>query len=695
MPTKQLRQTLDNWEADGEEFRPGEIMRAVNRVLTETLDCESDANVARVCLKIAEELTESMFGYIGEINERGLLDTIALSDPGWEACRTSRSEAAKLINDMPIRGIWGEVISTGESVFTNHLSSHPASLGTPPGHPKISSYLGVPLKLDRKTIGIISLANKPDGYNIADQKAIEALSASLVAALNRKRDEIALAGYRDELEKRVEERTHALQERVKELNCMQQVTRILASLDLPSERALEQIANVIPPSWQYPDITSALIEIEDRHFESWNHRVGKWSQSADIVVAEGTIGKITVYYHEQRPELDEGPFLKEERALLDAIAREIGQHLDWKRAREMQEQQNRSLTAVLDNFPEIIYVVDPVSHEILLVNKRFARTLGRDVEGGICYKEFQALNKPCSFCTNQAIMAEKGKPLTWEHFNESLGRHYLMTDLIIPWPDGRDVRMEIAVDITKRKKAEQELQDVLKRLERSNRELEQFACVASHDLQEPGRMISSYTQLLAKRYHDRIDKDANDFIGYAVDGANRMQRLINDLLTYSRVTTRGQEPREVESGEVLKRALHNLKVSIEENNAQISYDTLPRIAIDESQLMQLFLNLLGNAMKFRSEEDPRIHVSAERKDGDWIFAVKDNGIGFDPQFVNRIFVIFQRLHGKQDYPGTGIGLAVCKRIVERHGGRMWVDSEPGAGSTFYFTIPIVEEPCDA
>jgi len=238
-----------------------------------------------------------------------------------------------------------------------------------------------------------------------------------------------------------------------------------------------------------------------------------------------------------------------------------------------------------------------------------------------------------------------------------------------------------------RKRAEEALQRTMAELERSNAELEQFAYIISHDLQEPLRMVASYTQLLEKRYKGKLDADADEFIAYAVDGARRMHNMIQSLLSYSRVGTRGKpfEPTECES--VFEQALANLKLTIDESGAGVTHDPLPRVTADETQLIQLFQNLLGNAIKFRGEEQPRIHVSAKEDSNDCLFSLSDNGIGINPEYFDRIFVIFQRLHGREEYPGTGIGLSVCKRIVERHGGRIWVESQPGEGSTFHFAIP--------
>jgi PAS domain S-box-containing protein len=224
-------------------------------------------------------------------------------------------------------------------------------------------------------------------------------------------------------------------------------------------------------------------------------------------------------------------------------------------------------------------------------------------------------------------------------------------------------------------------------LARSNTELEQFAYVASHDLQEPLRMVASYVQLLARRYKGKLDSEAEEFIGFAVDGSKRMQDLIQALLAYSRIGTKGRQFAPTNCEIVLQTALKNLQIAIEDSQARITHDPLPTIIGDAIQLGQLFQNLIGNAIKFRGERPPSIHVTAERQAGDWLFSFHDDGIGIDSQYAERIFVIFQRLHTKEEYPGTGIGLALCKKIVERHNGRIWVESQPHKGSTFRFTLP--------
>jgi len=253
-------------------------------------------------------------------------------------------------------------------------------------------------------------------------------------------------------------------------------------------------------------------------------------------------------------------------------------------------------------------------------------------------------------------------------------------------PEGTLVISNIR-DITVRKQAEEALARQAEELRRSNAELEQFAYVASHDLQEPLRAVTGMVQLLRQRYQGQLDARADEFVTHAVEGAARMQALINDLLAFSRVGSRGKDIQPTDASTILTSVLANLAVAIQENQAVVSYDALPLVTADPTQMMLLLQNLISNGIKFRSERSPKIHVGVERREGEWVFSVRDNGIGIERQYFDRIFGVFQRLHTRLEYPGTGIGLAICKKIVERHGGRIWVESAPGQGSTFLFTIP--------
>jgi PAS domain S-box-containing protein len=268
------------------------------------------------------------------------------------------------------------------------------------------------------------------------------------------------------------------------------------------------------------------------------------------------------------------------------------------------------------------------------------------------------------------------------------GSEFPIEIMLSPLESAEGILVTAAVrDITMRKKAEAHLLQKVEELNRSNEELEQFAYIASHDLQEPLRMVASYTQLLSRRYKGRLDSDADEFISFAVDGASRMQRLIKDLLAYSRVGTKAKDLLDTSSEEALQQALINLRGAVEDSGAQVTHDPLPNVLADEMQLIQLFQNLVGNAIKYQNPGIPRVHISAARTgEKRWTFSVRDNGLGIDSQYFEKIFGMFQRLHKREEFEGTGVGLAICKKIVERHGGYIWVESKSGHGSNFCFAL---------
>jgi signal transduction histidine kinase/ligand-binding sensor protein len=359
----------------------------------------------------------------------------------------------------------------------------------------------------------------------------------------------------------------------------------------------------------------------------------------------------------------------------------------YKEAAATMEKDRMRLLSILDGIDDVIYVADPENHELLHANEALRALWGEDAVGQKCYKVLQNRDVPCSFCTNNRIFGNNlGQAYVWEFQNKKNKRWYRCSDKAIQWIDGRMVRFEIATDITARKMLEQEIEDKNEELARSNRELEQFAYVASHDLQEPLRMVASYTELLQERYGGRLDQRADKYIGYAVEGATRMQQLINDLLALSRVNTRAKPFKTTDCNKLLSKVLFGLSKTIDKAQARVVVAPLPTVTGDETQLHQLFQNLIHNAIKFRGVENPLVKISATQEKSVWIFTVQDNGIGIDPQFFERIFLVFQRLHERGVYQGTGIGLSIVKKIIERHGGKIWVESKPGTGSTFRFSI---------
>jgi len=419
--TGYLAVALAKFRADEEIIRHDQVLESINRVFQEALTCDTEEDVIGKCLEVAEELTDSEFGFIGEINENGRFDDIALSPPAWKSCQTLN--AHELLSDMEIVSYWGRTIIEGKSQIVNDPDSDPDQQGLPEGHPRINSFLGIPLKQGSKTIGMIALANKKTGYNEEDKENIEALSIAFVEALMRKRAEV-------------------------------------------------------------------------------------------------------------------------------------------------------------------------------------------------------------------------------------------------------------------------NLKENVKDLKRSNLELEQFAYVSSHDLQEPIRMVTSFTQLLERKYKGQLDKEADDYIEFIVEGAHRMKYLIDDLLAFSRVSNDAKKFENVDLENVLDVVLSNLYVSINESNALIIHDPLPTVLADESQMGQVFQNLISNAIKFHGDKTPIIHISAHKDGNEWIFSVSDNSIGIEPEYQKQIFEVFKRLHTRSEYPGSGIGLSVSHKIIKHHDGNIWVESIPGEGSTFYFTLPI-------
>ncbi len=368
---------------------------------------------------------------------------------------------------------------------------------------------------------------------------------------------------------------------------------------------------------------------------------------------------------------------------------------EQKQAESELRKNAEMLRFLLEYTPAAIAMFDK-DMKYQLVSRRYLEDynlLDRDIIGKSFYEVFpkiparwktilqQCLKGAVFACEEDLLVRADGKQewIKWE---------------IRPWASGiREINgiILVAEVITERRKAKENLQRLNEKLLHSNRDLEQFAYVASHDLQEPLRAVNSYAQLLARKYQGNLDAKADKYINYIVEGATRMQQLINDLLEFSRVGTRAKELEPTACETVLSQVLDNLKVAIAESQAVVTHDPLPTVMGDETQLIQLLQNLIGNAIKFRREEPPRVHISVKQQEKEWVFGVRDNGIGIEPEYFERIFTIFQRLHSRSEYPGTGIGLAVCNKIVERHGGRIWVESEPGVGTLFYFTIRILKQ----
>jgi PAS domain S-box-containing protein len=458
-------------------------------------------------------------------------------------------------------------------------------------------------------------------------------------------------------------------------------------------------------------IVLSLILLFDRPVDGWlalfvsRDPLGESTRRllATTLLAPFLLGSL-IFYGENAgwyaPGLARSTYVVTVMLLLSVIVIYNAQRLgEAERTRSLLEVDFREVRGQLDSFveysPAAVFIKD-VSGSYKLVNRHFE----------------QLVNKPRTQILDKKAAAIFVGPVLEAVLDSDQRvietKDTAVTEISVPFEDGQRTYLNtkfpllgangevhsiggIWTDISDQKLLAENLNRKNTELEASNKELEQFAYVASHDLQEPLRMVSSYMQLLEARYGDKLDQDAKEFIDYAVDGANRMQRLIQDLLAFSRVGTRGKAPEPVQSSASLAEALQNLKLRIEESKAKITHDEMPELMADPNQLVQLFQNLIGNALKFRSQKPPEISISVKPSGFFAEFAVTDNGIGFDPKHADRIFVIFQRLNTREQYEGTGIGLAICKKIVERHGGRIWVESQPGHGATFRFTLPLAAD----
>jgi PAS domain S-box-containing protein len=527
-------------------------------------------------------------------------------------------------------------------------------------------------------------------------------------ALEEEKDLLRL--YSERLVKKLESKIAELEKEVAERKRVEEALR-------ESEGKLRTIFENVNDEIIYLDASGTVIDVNDRVEDIFGYK------------REELVGRNIAEFDFTGPETRQ--------QLMDDFVRAIGGEVPPLRTYEMVRKDGSTISAELSGRPvqlgreagSILVIVRDVSErrqaeEAVLRSEEKFRTIfetARDLlvyldnEGVIIdmnsrseillgYKRDEVIGT--NFIELDVFEAQDVTKLR-NIFDELLRQHRVidLMELNLRRRDGTVVPVEVSTspiekdgmmtgwlsvvrDVSERKKAEATLSRFASELARSNAELEQFAYVASHDLQEPLRMVRSYVQLLDKRYKGKLDSDADEFISYAVGGVDRMQALIEGLLTYSRVSTRGGEFGSVECESVLDRVLANLALAVEDSGAVVTRDPLPQVMADGVQLGRLFQNLIANAIKFQGDEPPRVHVSAREGDKEWVFSVQDNGIGIEPSNAERVFAIFQRLHPQDEYPGTGIGLAVCKRIVERHGGRIWVESDVGHGSTFHFTIPL-------
>jgi PAS domain S-box-containing protein len=439
----------------------------------------------------------------------------------------------------------------------------------------------------------------------------------------------------------------------------------------------QKLKNIIPEGFAERLVADALRSVEDalaQQIGTGIELIGRRKDGSDFPI-----------------EIMLSPLESTEGILVTAAIRDISVRKAAEKHLVQMEERYRGL---LEAAPDAMVVVNQAG-EIVLLNvqaeKQFGyrrdELVGQKVKNIIPEGFAERLVADALRSVEDALAQQIGTGIELNGRRKN-GSEFPIEIMLSPLESAEGILVTAAVrDITMRKKAEAHLLQKVEELNRSNEELEQFAYIASHDLQEPLRMVASYTQLLSRRYKGRLDSDADEFISFAVDGASRMQRLIKDLLAYSRVGTKAKDLLDTSSEEALQQALINLRGAVEDSGAQVTHDPLPNVLADEMQLIQLFQNLVGNAIKYQNPGIPRVHISAARTgEKRWTFSVRDNGLGIDSQYFEKIFGMFQRLHKREEFEGTGVGLAICKKIVERHGGYIWVESKSGHGSNFCFAL---------
>jgi PAS domain S-box-containing protein len=514
---------------------------------------------------------------------------------------------------------------------------------------------------------------------------------------------------RKKAEKKQEKLLHEKAERIKELRCIYGVAKSIQKRET-LEAIFRDVVALIPPGWQYPEITRAKVFFNGEQYISEPFEETQWKQTSNIVVGGELCGSVVVYYLEERPVLDEGPFFKEERNLIDGIAQTLSEAIERKQAKEQLRKTRERLEYILTTTPATIYTCE--------VEGNWAATfMSENIRKQFAYEPNQFLEDPNFWAAHihpddrQRVLAGLSRLLEDDfHVHEY---RFLHKDGSYRWvhDETRLIRDEQAkplecigylVDITDRKKAEQELEAVnrdlmltAKKLEESNRQLQDFVYIASHDLREPLRKISSFGGLLQDSLGGSLAKDDLENLDFMIDGSERMTQMIEGLLAYSHIDTQEVPFEVVDLNEIVEQLQQlELAEALEETGGTIEIpQPLPKVQSNLIQIRQLLQNLIGNAIRYhRDQVRPQIVIRAKQIDNDKVrIEVRDNGIGIEPEYHNDIFTMFRRLHSRRKYEGAGIGLAVCKKIVERHNGQIGVESKGGEGSTFWFTLSAANE----
>lgn len=668
-----------------------QVIQGINEILHLGVTIDDEERLAQSCLTICEKITESKFGFIGELSPAGKLDTIAISNPGWNACKMPDSDAVRVIRDMEVRGIWSVCLKTGKPAIINQPDKHPKRVGVPEGHPPIKCYLGVPLFQGDSVTGVISLGNKPGSYSKEDATQIEQIGVAFYEALMRIRVRKELLQYQEKLELMVEERTSSLvvsEEKFRNIFENSPVGKSLTGVDgsLHVNRAFCEMLGYTEE------------ELKAKPWKEITH-------SDDIAGSEEVVqslleGRAVTRLFEKRYLHKEGHVVwtlvsttlqRDPDNKPQFFITSIQDITMRKQAEEALLQEKEYAEGLLNSLPGVFYQIN-TDGRFVRWNDNFLAVTGYN------HEEFSKLGPLDLFeGEDQKHIAQRIQAVFESGSSNAEASLTTRDGRKIPYQfSGHMINLQdtpylvgMGIDISELHEGREKMKHLLDELTLSNKDLEQFAYVASHDLQEPLRVVAGYVQLLAKRYRGKLDTDADEFIDYAVDGTNRMQQLINDLLSFSRVGTRGKPFQEWDLNTTLKSVLRDIDPLVQESGIKIKLKELPVVSCDPTQIHQVFQNLLVNAIKFRDpDRKPEVSITSITRKHAYEIIVQDNGIGIDPKYFDKIFEIFQRLNLRSMYQGTGIGLAIVKRIITRHQGQIWVVSGPGKGAAFHFTLPM-------
>ena len=583
------------------------LLRGINRVLHETLTSETSEEIASTCLTVAQELTGSQFGFIGELSDADHLGVIAVSDPGWDACRMPKAEALRALADVPVGGYWGRVIREERSTTVNDPDSDPDRGGVPEGHPPITNFLGVPLKQAGRATGLIALANKESGYDSTDVEAAEALSVAFVEALSRQRAEQALYQYTQRLET---------------LSEIDEAILAARSPEAIAEAALERVRELLP-----------------------SHRVS-------LIEFAPETGQATVLAVHPQGETKLGP----------------GSQVPITHFESFEHLEKGEVRRVDDLGPSSPSAIDQTLYE---EGVRSSISVPLITQGTLV----GTLN----------VGADTANAFTDEHLEIAREVAYPLAITL------HQARLTEQIQ-THAAELEQRVAERTQELKEINRELENFSYSISHDLQVPLRALKGFAQILRDEHSEQLDADGRETLGVMIDGAGRMQQLVNGLLAFSRAGRKKITPSLVNMDKLVGEAFAELSAALPERRVQLQAHPLPDAHGDSVMIRQVLANLLSNAIKFTGPvAAPCIEVGATTTEKGNTYYVKDNGVGFDDGYSKEIFGVFQRLHSIEEFEGAGAGLAIVQRIIHRHGGRVWAEGKVNEGATFHFTLPHREE----